>query len=276
MVAATTTVFSFRSAGWNHANRTNRGVVHSHVMSRRTLRLGMLLATTLICVQPQMSFAGMPAPLPTGWTVEHPPEGYGGSPVAADALWQCISFFVVCLFASAGVVKVLWNALRRDVTVLPPLSYGRALSLILLWGFVFVIVLTMISGARELMTPGAWQKQGWTYRLDSPPPRENPQDERRRALEDLRIALWQHAVTHDGQFPETPEELSNPEVWSLPGWPGFHFLYVARQRPDDAGRLLAFEPEVDGDERLVLLTNGMIGTMRTSEIEQDLAGSQDP
>ena len=27
------------------------------------------------------------------------------------------------------------------------------------------IVLTMISGARELMTPGAWERNGVTYRL---------------------------------------------------------------------------------------------------------------
>jgi hypothetical protein len=51
---------------------------------------------------------------------------------------------------------------------------------------------------------------------------------------------------------------------------------VAHQTPDDAGHLLVFEPELEGDERLVLLTNGMVGTMRTSEIEQVLAESQEP
>lgn len=39
---------------------------------------------------------------------------------------------------------------------LPPLTYGRALSIIVLWGGLFVIVLAMISGARELMTPAPW------------------------------------------------------------------------------------------------------------------------
>jgi hypothetical protein len=29
----------------------------------------------------------------------------------------------------------------------------------------FLLVLTMISGARELMTPGAWEKKGFTYQL---------------------------------------------------------------------------------------------------------------
>ncbi len=31
-----------------------------------------------------------------------------------------------------------------------------------------VVVLTMISGARELMTPGAWQKDGFTYSRTEP------------------------------------------------------------------------------------------------------------
>jgi hypothetical protein len=62
-------------------------------------------------------------------------------------------------------VKGLWNVLRRQFPLLPALSYGRALSLVVVWGLLFVVVLTMISGARELMTPGAWRKQGWTYKL---------------------------------------------------------------------------------------------------------------
>jgi hypothetical protein len=45
------------------------------------------------------------------------------------------------------------------------MTYARALAAVALWGFVFVIVLTMISGARELLTPGAWEKQGATYKL---------------------------------------------------------------------------------------------------------------
>ncbi len=35
----------------------------------------------------------------------------------------------------------------------------------IIWGLLFVLVLTMISGARELMTPGAWEKEGFTYVL---------------------------------------------------------------------------------------------------------------
>jgi hypothetical protein len=55
----------------------------------------------------------------------------------------------------------LWNSLQRDFPRLPRLSFSRALAGVVLWGLLFIIVLTMISGARELMTPGAWQRQGF-------------------------------------------------------------------------------------------------------------------
>jgi len=58
------------------------------------------------------------------------------------------------------------------LTWLPRLSFGRALAGVILWGLLFFIVLTMISGARELMTPGAWKKDGATYKLADDPAEE--------------------------------------------------------------------------------------------------------
>jgi hypothetical protein len=115
--------------------------------------------------------AGMPAVLPSEWTQTHSPswassENAGASPMAPYL--QAISFFVVGLLVCAWAVNGLWQVLRKDLTWLPSLSYARSLSLVVLWGLLFVVVLTMISGARELMTPGAWRKQGWTYRLNEP------------------------------------------------------------------------------------------------------------
>jgi hypothetical protein len=78
---------------------------------------------------------------------------------------QSISLFLVILLLCAWGVQALWNYLRRDFPRLPRMSYGRALAVMSLWGLIFVIVLTMISGARELLTPGAWEKDGMTYRL---------------------------------------------------------------------------------------------------------------
>ena len=62
----------------------------------------------------------------------------------------------------------LWNRLRRDLPRLPRLSYKMSVTLVGLWGLLFILVLTMISGARELMTPGAWEPNGATYKLKAP------------------------------------------------------------------------------------------------------------
>lgn len=82
---------------------------------------------------------------------------------------DAISFFLGVLLLIAWGVKGLWNALAKDFPRLPRMSYGRAIGVMSLWGLLFVIVLTMISGARELMTPGAWEKQGATYKLKGRP-----------------------------------------------------------------------------------------------------------
>ena len=153
------------------------------------------------------------------------------------------------------------------------LSYGRSLALVTLWGLAFVVVLTMISGARELMTPGAWRKQGWTYALANGRPDETTsrREARQRGLEQLRTALWQYAAMHGGKFPGADEPSIETALWDIPGWPGLKFLAVPECRAESTGRLFVFEPDAEGDERLVLLTNGFIGTMRTAEIKQSLA-----
>jgi len=78
---------------------------------------------------------------------------------------QSLSFFLMVLLVSAAVIRWIWNSLRKDFTRLPHLSYFKSLGLVLLWGLLFVLVLAMISGARELLTPGAWERNGATYRL---------------------------------------------------------------------------------------------------------------
>lgn len=224
--------------------------------------------------------AGMPAPLPTGWTADETPSwATAGGTYGVDARWQALSFFAACVFGVSWIVQRLWNALRRDLPAVPLLGYRRALSFVLLWGLLSVVVLTMISGARELMTPGAWQKRGWTYQLADASAASADSDnraKRRAALEQLRWGLWQHAAAHDGAFPRQDDAAIDPALWDVPGWPGLQFLYVADQSVSSAGRLLAFEPEVDGDARWVLLTNGLIGEMRTAEIQSALAEAASP
>ena len=48
-----------------------------------------------------------------------------------------------------------------------------------------LLILTMISGIREVLTPGAWRRQGSSYRLNDP----SQESARRRSLEQLRASL---------------------------------------------------------------------------------------
>ncbi len=84
---------------------------------------------------------------------------------AASLRLSGISFFLVLLLLSALGFKYLWNYLRRDFSRLPYLSYKMALAFVLLLGLLLNVVLLMIAGTRELMTPGAWEKSGITYKL---------------------------------------------------------------------------------------------------------------
>ena len=76
-----------------------------------------------------------------------------------------ISFFLVLLLLSAVGFRYLWNYVRRDFSRLPYLNYKMALAFVLLLGLLLNVILLMIAGTRELMTPGAWEKSGITYKL---------------------------------------------------------------------------------------------------------------
>lgn len=123
-------------------------------------RLHVGLAAWLLCVLfAATAEAGMAAP-----TLEDIPRYLTLSKLAKLRL-DAISFFLVSLLACGWAVKLIWNSLAKDFPKLPRISYLRSLGLIALWGLLFLLVLTMISGARELMTPGAWRKNGLTYEL---------------------------------------------------------------------------------------------------------------
>jgi hypothetical protein len=216
----------------------------------------------------------MPAPLPTNvgkimrleeWTLER---------------LQAISFFLVVFLACAGALQLLWNFVQRDFPALPRLTFLRALAGVFLWGLLFVIVLTMISGARELMTPGAWEKQGFTYKLaTAPKPPEEPNSEtsRRQHLEQLRTALWHFAATHNGRFPSLAEVGAiKTALWEVPESSGMRYGYVPDLRAGYAPELLAYEPELYPDQRLVLKANGDIVMMRSADISLALSRKANP
>ena len=187
---------------------------------------------------------------------------------------QTMSFFLLGLLGSAWFIQLLWNYLRRDFAVLPRISYGKAVGVVVLWGLLFLLVLTMISGARELMTPGAWEKQGLTYRpAQAGTPvatNEGTRDgEREYKLEQLRQARWDYAQVHDGQFPPHRGHPGVPaDAWLLPDPSGVSYLYVPGLRADVGASPLVIEPELLGSRRLVLFTNGRIRALSNAEIAQ--------
>jgi hypothetical protein len=113
----------------------------------------------LLLMTPISGRAGMPSVLPSDLDVRWEQS--------ADARLrlESISFFLASFVASVVAVKYLWNSLAGSIQSLPRIDFLRALAVVVLWGLIFSLVLTMISGARELLTPGAWKQNGFTYEL---------------------------------------------------------------------------------------------------------------
>ena len=216
----------------------------------------LLLAASVLLWLPGLAHAGMPSVHLTA---------------VASMRLQTISFFLAGLLVASALIQRLWNYLQRDFAFLPRLSYGKALGVVLLWGLLFVLVLTMISGARELMTPGAWEKHGQTYRLANQadtPLREIRHDEgREKNLELLRTVLWVYAKSHNGRFPLDRSVTEIPKtLWQVDDPSGMTYLYSGGQIADQGHSVLACEPEIYGSERLALFTNGEIRRLGSAEL----------
>jgi hypothetical protein len=92
---------------------------------------------------------------------------------AAQTRFEAISFFLLVLLSAAFVVRWLWNRLTAD-SALPRLTYPRALGVVLTWGSLCLVVLTMVATTREMMTPGVWAKQGFLYGVPGDSKAETP------------------------------------------------------------------------------------------------------
>ena len=221
------------------------------------------------------------------WLI-HPRVAAAGMPSisltdVARLRFEAISFFLLVLVACAFVIQRIWNGLQKDFPRLPRLSFGKAAGLVTLWGLLFLLVLTMISGARELMTPGAWKKQGLTYKLADSQPSALPAAPgadliatRRQSLERLRDALAQYARGHDTRLPaRSSPELDLP-IWEVPDASGMTYLYWGEgQSWGVHSEPVAAEPEIFGKNRFVLLRNGDV-VSRTSEQIRRAFGSRTP
>ena len=116
--------------------------------TRRTGAAGLLLVLV-----PATACAGMTMPVFTE---------------IARARFQVLSFFLILYLALAFIYQCLWNSLSSDFPKLPRIRYRGALGTLAVCGLFIYVVLTMISGARELMTPGAWARSGIFYTIREP------------------------------------------------------------------------------------------------------------
>lgn len=190
---------------------------------------------------------------------------------------EVISFFLACLLLLGWGFKVAWNVLAREVGTLPRLRYRGALGLMVVACVLLGLVLTMITGARELMTPGAWVKVGATHQLESAnlAPKQWIGETRRLGLQRVHQELLAYAVANGGRLP--PDRFADgvdPWIWRVPGpQPG---IYSYRPPPfsadpDDANLqtwLLAWEPDMFGGTRLVLRGDGSTAEMPAGELRR--------
>ncbi|MGO8752271.1 MAG: hypothetical protein ACLQNE_40550 [Thermoguttaceae bacterium] len=221
--------------------------------------------------QPAPALAGMPSVVLNDW---------------AALRIETISFFLGVLLGSAALVRWLWNYLVADFPRLPRLIYRRTLAAVVLWGVLLAVVLTMIAGSRELLTPGAWQKEGLLYKVAGPAESGPSMDEgkdhldqRRQHLAALQKALWAYAATHDGKFPSRSDPAMEASLWEMPGAGGMTYLYVSGKNADnpaDPLEPLACEPEIYNANRLVLTTGGEIVPMTSAELRSKLRPEKSP
>ncbi len=183
-----------------------------------------------------------------------------------------ISFFAFLLLLASLGIRLLWNFLAKDFPRLPRLSFLKALSLTALLSLLMLLILVMISGARELLTPGAWYRQGSHYR----PNEVGNLELRQQSMQGLRASLMQYAQTHNGRFPPHDYVSEIPgKIWEAPDSAGTRYVYFGGQDATQSNAVLACEPQNFGEERIVLFVSGKVATLKTEEIHR-LLGVQVP
>ncbi|MDC0936254.1 hypothetical protein OAS39_08190 [Pirellulales bacterium] len=192
---------------------------------------------------------------------------------------EVISFFTLGFLVSSVVVCWIWNSLRNDFRGLPRLSFARACGVVALWGLLFVVVLTMISGARELMTPGAWEPNGLTYELKADQVKANPpppgdSQARMNHLSQLYAELHAYAVAHEGSFPpeNTVEAIARDRLMLSDG-SGIRLIYLPGRKVGHDSTLLAYEPTVFNGKPLALFSDGKIEAVDYQRILELRKGS---
>lgn len=183
---------------------------------------------------------------------------------------QALSFFLVLLLLLGWGLKRLWNGLRGAFPSWPVLTYRWALGLLVLFGLLIHVVLTMIAGARELMTPAAWEKDGSRYRLrGNPGMAQVPRDFRKACVMEMKERIWLFAREHDGRVPSGVFSGEIPwKEWQAPT--GGCYAYLPCQSIGGGREVLLYEPTEAGAERFVVLRDGSVELWRESRVFAEL------
>jgi hypothetical protein len=128
-----------------------------------------------------------------------------------------------------------------------------------------LLILTMISGIREVLTPGAWRRQGSAYKLNDPA----MESTRQRSLQHLRTALFDYARLHEGRFPPHDFIAEIPaKLWEAPDREGTRYVYQSGLTILQTNALLASEPPVFGERRYALLAGGALQLLVDADIRR--------
>lgn len=212
------------------------------------------ICALLVLLVPLTASAGMPHPMFTD---------------IAQARLQVLSFFLILYLGLALLYQWIWNSLVKDFPKLPRIRFRGALGMLTVCGLFIYVVLTMISGARELMTPGAWARNGVGYKLREPEKDPKPWLDvaRRGSLERLRAFLWHYSEQHGGAFPTSREQEGIASVeWNSIDPTGLPLIYMPGLKPDIGKEPLAWEPASFGPTRFVLLSSGEVVQMKEEEL----------
>jgi len=165
-----------------------------------------------------------------------------------------LSFFLLVYLLCSFLIGKVWNALGKDFPFLPKMTFKKSLALVFLLGLAFHLVLVMIAGTRELMTPKAWTKKGTVYEItETVINHQQHLSIRRQKLEWLYQDLKNKAVLNDGKF---PTEAGNGDSWLAID--GQRYVYIPSLQLKGKMKPIVIEPETYGHERFVLMNNGFI------------------
>jgi hypothetical protein len=228
---------------------------HGHVIAFDLVNTKSIVLLVLLCLAPAAQ-AGMSAPRLTD---------------VAGARLDSISFFLAIYVLCAVLFRWVWNMLARDFAWMPRLTFKKSLALLVVAGLFMYFILTMISGARELLTPGAWARNGAGYQLTSPEDKTKAMLDTARmgAMARLRDALRDYAAKHDGKLPPHPFAADfDTSLWKGIDPSGTWLAYMPGRTFSPPARLIAFEPASYGAKRWVLLSDTSLLLMDSTELDQ--------